>query len=463
MFPNLGSRLKSRIDHRIPKGHTREVLTGGSIAFIYRLGSMIASYAIMWFIARNLGQVGIGVFNLSTAILGILVMIGCLGFNTSVVRFVAQYNSTDKFYFINHLYKGMLKLTVPLSIGLGLICVFLAKFIAIYIYKDTLFITPFRIIGFTLPFLVLSTINVEFIRGLKVIQVSEFFRNLSIQIVTLIGVIITITFYPSNNIPLLFYMLGAIFAMAYTTHYILRFFRSNVNNDVSIRVSEGEFSLSEHLLISIPMIVTSFVQLLNGKVGTIMIGVFRDTAVVGVFSVAFKISAIVNFVIGALKTIAMPKISELFWQNKMKELNVVLQYSTRLIFYFSLPISIILFFFPHFILGLLKPEFAIGSTTLRIFAGAQLLNAFSGMVAIFLNMTGNQKYFTKIVIISTVLNILLNIILIPKFGMVGAAIGSTVGIVYWNIAGAIYIYRKYRLVTFYYPKFLGFLFKNTRS
>lgn len=73
------------------------------------------------------------------------------------------------------------------------------------------------------------------------------------------------------------------------------------------------------------------------------------------------------------------------------------------------------------------------------------------MVAVFLNMTGNQVFFTKLVAVSTTLNIVLNWFLIPRYGMEGAAWASMFSIVLWNIIGAIFIYRKYAIMTFFNP------------
>jgi O-antigen/teichoic acid export membrane protein len=185
-----------------------------------------------------------------------------------------------------------------------------------------------------------------------------------------------------------------------------------------------------------------------------MLASFDTTEVVGVFSMAFKLSVITNFVIGALKTIAMPKVSELFWAEKMGELNKVLQYSTALIFLFAFPISMGLFFFPEFILSLIKDEFIEGSTTLKIFAVSQLINAGSGMVAVFLNMSGNQLFFTRVVIVTTLLNITLNAILIPMYGMEGAAVATLTATLIWNVVGVKFIYDKYKIKTFFNPLIL---------
>ena len=449
MAPGILKKIKRKIRGKNANSDVKEVAKGSSLAFAYRIVTMFASYALMWLVSRLLGDSGIGIYNLSVALLGILVMVSSLGFNTSVVRFVAQFRAAGKIGAIEQLYYATIKATLPLSLLMGALLYFGAEMLATQFYHDSALVRPFQLCGIILPFFTLQTNNVEFIRGLKFIHFSEAFRNLSLQLINLILVGITAFWALNSTLPVLYYGV-AIAISALATHiFIIRFFRKHRNDIPATR--DPHFSLKMQLLVSLPMILTSFIQLLNGKVDTLMIGVFKTTAIVGIFSVAFKISVITNFVIGALKTITMPKISELFFSNKFEELNSIMQYANKVTFLFSAPVSVIMFFFPEFLLSLVNPEFVSGANTLRIFAVMQLFNASSGMVAAFLNMTGHQVYFTRLVAISTALNIGLNWLLIPKYGMEGAAAATLVSVLLWNIIGASFIYRKYKIATFYWP------------
>jgi O-antigen/teichoic acid export membrane protein len=432
--------------------NVKEVLKGGSIAFVYRLATMAVSYGLIVFISRKLGSEGIGIYNLSLAFLGILVMVGCMGFNTSVVRFVSQYNAQHRHRHITRLFRAMTRITFPLSMLLAAAWFISAPYLAEKAYDDPELTLPFRIAALTLPFMVMGTINVEFIRGFKLVHVSELFRNLFTQLISIVGLIAISFIALYNHYPLIAFGIGWVLSAAYTTYFIYKVMAAKQAEVAGLEPeAEVPFSLKEHLIISLPMILTSFIQLINGKVDTVMIGFYESTAIVGVFSVAYKIADITNFALGALKTIAMPKISELFWSKRMEELNGMVQYSTRIIFYFSAPVCVVLFLFPEPVLALVNPDFVSGATTLRIFAATQVVNALSGMVAVFLNMTGNQVYFTKLVAITTTMNIALNALLIPLYGMEGAAIATFISVVSWNVTGALFIYRKYGISTFFNP------------
>ncbi len=429
-----------------------EILTGGAVAFLYRLATMATTYFLLIFISRKLGKEGVGIYNLCLATSGILVMVGCLGFNTAIVRFVSEYRSKKFLHTIRSLYGKIIRLSILISGLITIVLFFGSEFIATRLFDDVNLIQPLRITAFIVPLMVLATLNVEFIRGLKQVHVSEYLRNLNILLITLAGTYAMTFFVLTPEDPLRFYAVGAGISALVGFIYVNRFFRREAS-DVA-NPEEAEFEFKPHLLIALPMIITAFIQLINGKVDTLMLAYFETTALVGVFSMAFKLSVITNFVIGALKTIAMPKISELFWGGETEKLNRVISFSTLIIFLFAFPISLLLFLFPEFVLNFVSEEFVEGATTLRIFAVSQLINAASGMVAVFLNMSGNQAVFTRIALTTTCLNIILNLILIPRYGIEGAAIATLIANASWNIAGAVFIYRKHGISTFFNPLLL---------
>jgi O-antigen/teichoic acid export membrane protein len=428
-----------------------ELVKGGLFAFGYRLITMCVSYGLVILISKKLGKEGIGVWNLCIATLNIWVMIGCFGFNTSIVRFVSQYRSKNWHSTVRTLYRVIIRYSSLSGLALGAILFFSSEFLATYYFKDAAMNIPLKITGFIVPLVVVSTINVEFIRGMKRIQISEFFRTLVLQVTALIGTLVLSYYSLAAEDPLIAYACGAFLALVGTTIFIHKYLKKASGNGETPTEPEPFFSFKNHLMISLPMIMTSFIQLLNGRVDILMLGYFSDTGVAGVFGMAFKLSIITNFVIGAMKAIAMPKISELFWSNKKDELKKVVHFSTLFIFAFAFPVSMILMIFPEFILSLIDEEFTEGASVLRIFALMQLINAGSGMVAVFLNMSGNQMFFTKIVSITTTMNIILNLILIPIYGMEGAAFATLLSTVTWNIVGVRFIYKKYKISTFFNP------------
>ena len=71
-----------------------------------------------------------------------------------------------------------------------------------------------------------------------------------------------------------------------------------------------------------------------------------------------------------------------------------------------------------------------------------------GAAPIYLNMTGRQQLFQFILILAVVINLILNILLIPIYGMLGAGISFVFSMIFWNVLAAIIVYKKDKVKLF---------------
>src|SRR5690606_30839011 len=118
------------------------------------------------------------------------------------------------------------------------------------------------------------------------------------------------------------------------------------------------------------------------------------------------------------------------------------------IFFLSLPIILFVLAFSDDILRLFGDNYVASNTALIIMVLTQGICILFGSVTVYLNMTGKQKIFQNILLISALINFLLNRLLIPEFGMNGAAIAFGVSLFFWNLASTIIIYKKDKVKIF---------------
>jgi len=182
-----------------------------------------------------------------------------------------------------------------------------------------------------------------------------------------------------------------------------------------------------------------------------MLGMFRSTQEVGVYNVALRISMMTSITLMAINTIAAPKFAELWGKGDIKGLAKVAQQSTKLIFWTSFPILLLFLIFPSFILGIFGEEFKSGTLALVILALGQFLNAISGSVGYILMMTGHQRFHQNTILLGTFWNIVLNYVLIPKYGITGAAFASATSMVFWNILFTLKVRTLLKEFVFYIP------------
>ena len=105
-------------------------------------------------------------------------------------------------------------------------------------------------------------------------------------------------------------------------------------------------------------------------------------------------------------------------------------------------ILIIIGIFSKNILLIFGQGYDVASSTLVILMAAIACGAMFGVNFIYLNMTGRQKIFQYILMITVVFNFFLNKYLVPRYGLIGAAIAFLISTLIWNIISALYIYKK---------------------
>ena len=145
-----------------------------------------------------------------------------------------------------------------------------------------------------------------------------------------------------------------------------------------------------------------------------------------------------------------PTVSRLYAHGEIERLQKILSKSVRKVMLFSLPMALIMVLAGKYVLiYVFGNEFALARYALAVLSGAQLINACMGSVGLILNMTGNEKD-TAIVLASTAgLNICLNALLIPLYGILGAAIATAISIILWNIILSYFIFKRTKLKSFF--------------
>ena len=159
-----------------------------------------------------------------------------------------------------------------------------------------------------------------------------------------------------------------------------------------------------------------------------------------------------SIILFSINSIVAPKISELFSQENFIELRKIIKTSSKLMFFLTIPVLILILLFSEFILSFFGEQFVSGVLCLNILIAGQLINVLCGSVGYILNMTEHQNVFKWIIIFSVIINIVLNLVLIPSYGIFGAAFASMISLILWNMLSCIYIYKKFNISTVWFIK-----------
>jgi O-antigen/teichoic acid export membrane protein len=192
-------------------------------------------------------------------------------------------------------------------------------------------------------------------------------------------------------------------------------------------------------------------QVLMRRTDVLMLGWFAGTTEAGIYAVASRLAELVSFALTAVNIIFAPTISALYARGDGSGLQSLVTTTAWWVTICALVIAAPLFVFAGTLLWLFGEPFVAGAMALRILLLGQLVNAAAGSVSYLMTMTGQERHAALIIVAATLGNICANMILIPAFGMAGAAVANAVTVAAWNIAMALFLWRRLRIV----PTILG--------
>jgi O-antigen/teichoic acid export membrane protein len=138
---------------------------------------------------------------------------------------------------------------------------------------------------------------------------------------------------------------------------------------------------------------------------------------------------------------AGPLIAAAYDRGSADELHRVSKVVARAGFAFALLSAAALYLFGRFLLGLFGPGFEAGRNVLSVLLIGGIANALTGVVAYYATLTGRERQALGIFAGALLVSIALNLLLIPRFGAVGAAIASSSATAAWNFVMLVYVRR----------------------
>ena len=169
---------------------------------------------------------------------------------------------------------------------------------------------------------------------------------------------------------------------------------------------------------ALPLALIAGLQVISTYADIIMLGLLRTSEEVGIYRVVAQSSLLIAFVMQTVGMVAGPYIARFYSQKDHHNLQKIITVCTRATFIISLPIALVLSIWGSQVLGLLFGEVYIkGYTALIILSTGLLLFNIIGPVGLLLEMTGYEKQAVIRVAFTAILNIILNLALIPKFGI----------------------------------------------
>jgi O-antigen/teichoic acid export membrane protein len=405
------------------------------------------------FIGRYLGPSLLGLFLIGLGLFRILERVACLGLQHGVVRYVSLYlGEGDK-----KRLKGIIILGLGISsacgICVGIVLFFGSSFIANNIYNDSELVNVLRAFAIAIPFSAISIILLFSTQGFQVMQYKVYVKEL-IEPVSRILIFSFLYFLGWELFgALIAFVLSVVIGTFMAFLYLKKVFPSFFSKKMS-RI----FETKELLHFSWPLFFVGFFYLSILWMNTLLIGYFLFPDDVGVFGAAHSLAMLGLLVVNAFVSIFAPVISDLSNRKQYEKLKSLFKGITKWILTLSLPIFILMIYYAEDIIRLTYGEkFIQGASVLVILSIALLINSFIGSSGLLTAMSGKPKIELVNLGIVLFINAILSVMLIPRYGIQGAAYATLGAFILLNLLRIIEVGMLFHMHPFRRDLFKPFL------
>jgi O-antigen/teichoic acid export membrane protein len=405
--------------------------------------NIIITFVASVVITRTVGAELFGKYSLANSIFQILSVFAIFGMNAGVVKLTSKYNARKDPAAVKGTLMSGIVLTASISAGIVVAVVFLAPLLATKVFTKAEGMSPIlRIFIIALPFYSLMIVINGYTQGLKTLKYSVLVELISRPLVRLIAVVLLFLV----GMRLFGVIAGTVFAYVVAAVMAFHFARKVSPFDFKrIRVKPV---YNELFFYSLPLVLSRFMNVIMARSNTILVGYFQDPASTGLFGAVVQLAPFVSLGLVSFTKIFSPVIADLWERNDLTELKNTFKTVAKWVLSIGLPVFIVFMIFAPSLLGVFGPEFAGAATTLRLMAIGQILNVTVGPLGYLLAMTGRQKLNLANAIALAAINVVLNIVMIPRWGIAGAGLASTISIGFIALVRLIQVKRIYGFTPF---------------
>lgn len=387
------------------------------------------AFATSIVLAKLLGPSGYGIFSYVIALVAFLTMPSELGIPSLAVREIAVANARKDWGHMRG-YIVWSHRTVALTSGTLIVI----GAIVLIVYGERLSPTKLTCMWLGLilvPVLSFGSLRDAMLRGLRKVLLGQLSQPIIRPLILLCALLLLWQLGVALDSPV---RVMALHIMSVALAFLCGLFLFLKNKPSELRGAEPRFKSAIWLKSSIPFGMTAALQLINGRTDILTLGFFHADADVGIYRVSVQLAAVVVFAMQAVNAIQGPHIAHLYANGDMQKLQTMITRTAQVMLMFAVPVVIVIVLFGEFIITtVFGPEYERAYIPLVILCAGQLVNAAMGSVGSLLNMTGHERDTTTSVLVGAIVNVVLNLSLVPKWGITGAAIATSATLIVWNL------------------------------
>lgn len=383
------------------------------------------------FIARGFGKADYGAVSLGATILAMGSTFALLGLHVGVSRYLPR---NDSAAFKRGVILSAAQIILPAGLIIGGLVVLFAEPIAVMLLDGQEQANLLRVFGFGIPFATTVKFSINIVRGQKHSDAKVVIENIAIPLVQFIG--IAVAYAGALN------RIGV--ASAYTVSYVIATLLAvyYVGKHTPLFEQTGATYIREELFFfSLPLLFTSVMFMLLTDIDTAMLGYFDTQSAIAEYNVAYPISFLLLVFLQSSSFLFIPILSELHSNDRRQRMGSIYQLLTKWVIFFTSPLFFLTIAYPTKVIKITFGEaYVTAATALLILSIGFFFRAAAGPNGATLTAIGRTRLHLYDTAVATIMNILLNLVLIPRYSYLGAAVATTTSYILLNV---LYSYQVY--------------------
>lgn len=419
-------------------------------AFAIRVFAAAIAFLSQIFLARWLGQFEYGILVL---VWTYMVMIGgfaALGFDAAMVRFVPEYRETKQFGLLH----GVLKMSQATVLTVSTLIALLGA-LGIYLFESSFenyYVIPFYLGLITLPMLAMTDLANGVSRGqgwmILALSPTHLIRPVLI-LVFMMGAVAAGAATTATTA-----ILATIAATWLTTIGTVIFMAKRIR--VTLPAAPAEYKTRHWITIALPMFLVEGFYYILTNADVLMVGIYMEPKDIAVYFAAAKCLALIHFVYFAVRSGAAQRYATLYHGSADPiELEKFARATVHWTFWPSLALGVVMLIFGEFVLSLFGENFVEGYPLLFILVVGIVMRSAFGPCESLLTMSGNERICVAVFATALVSNIILNMILIPLYGLTGAAIATATSMIIEAVLLTLTVYKRLGIAMIILPQRSG--------
>ncbi len=422
-LPQPLRRIAGPLAGRLADGHLAQVVRGAAMVMGIRVAGAAITLMSQVLLARWMGAFQYGIFAYVWVWVIVLGILAPMGFGTSTLRFVPDYHVNKKWRRL----AGILDASWRVVMIFGLVAM-AAGLVALMLFRNEVapyYLAPLAVALICVPAFALTDTLEGTARAFGWVNLAY----LPAYIVRPLGIVLVggVIYFTVGELTGLAAVIGALGATLAT----LIGQRLMLSRRIAKTVPAAKpFRHTRHwIMASMPLVLAEGLYLVLLNTDIVLLGAYVDPDHVGIYFAATRIVNLVVFIYFAVAALALPKFAELHAKGDRMGLQAFVHDIVQWIFWPTLAAVAVILAFGHVALGLFGADFEGGYPLLAVLMLGFLARASTGPIEYLLNMTGNQNVTAVAYGAAAILNIALNLILIPHFGLMGAAASTAISLV----------------------------------